>query len=28
VIIVFDLSKEDSFLRATRGEHVGTLVHS
>jgi uridylate kinase len=27
-IIVFDLSKEDSFLRATRGEHVGTLVHS
>jgi uridylate kinase len=28
MIIVFDLSKEDSFLRATRGEHVGTLVHS
>jgi uridylate kinase len=27
-IIVFDLSKEDSFLRAARGEHVGTLVHS
>jgi uridylate kinase len=27
-IIVFDLSKTDSLLRAVRGEHVGTLVHS
>ena len=27
-IIVFDLSKTDALLRAVRGEHVGTLVHS
>jgi uridylate kinase len=27
-IIVFDLSREDSLLRAAKGEHVGTLVHS
>jgi uridylate kinase len=27
-IIVFDLSQEDALLRAVRGEHVGTLVHS
>ena len=27
-IIVFDLSEKDAMLRAVRGEHVGTLVHS
>ncbi len=27
-IVVFDLSKTDSFLRAARGERVGTLVRS
>ncbi|HEY6958147.1 MAG TPA: UMP kinase [Candidatus Limnocylindria bacterium] len=27
-IIVFDLSRSDALLRAVRGEHVGTLVHS
>ena len=27
-IIVFDLSQADSLLRAARGEHIGTLVHS
>lgn len=27
-IIVFDLSQADALLRAVRGEHVGTLVHS
>jgi uridylate kinase len=27
-IIVFDLSRKDALLRAVRGEHVGTLVHS
>ena len=27
-IIVFDLSRADALLRAVRGEHVGTLVHS
>ncbi len=27
-IIVFDLSRTDSLLRAVRGEHIGTLVHS
>jgi uridylate kinase len=27
-IIVFDLSQEGALLRAARGEHVGTLVHS
>ena len=27
-IIVFDLSQKDAMLRAARGEHIGTLVHS
>ena len=27
-IIVFDLSQADALVRAARGEHVGTLVHS
>ena len=27
-IIVFDLSQKDAMLRAAKGEHVGTLVHS
>ena len=27
-IIVFDLSQADALLRAVKGEHVGTLVHS
>ena len=27
-IIVFDLSEPDALLRAARGEHVGTLVHT
>jgi uridylate kinase len=27
-IIVFDLSEPDALVRAARGEHVGTLVHS
>jgi uridylate kinase len=27
-IVVFDLSQTDALLRAARGEHVGTLVHS
>jgi len=27
-IIVFDLSQQDALLRAAKGEHVGTLVHS
>ena len=27
-IIVFDLSQADALVRAVRGEHVGTLVHS
>ncbi len=27
-IIVFDLSRADALLRAVRGEHIGTLVHS
>jgi uridylate kinase len=27
-IVVFDLSQADALLRAARGEHVGTLVHS
>ncbi len=27
-IIVFDLSRTDALVRAVRGEHIGTLVHS
>ena len=27
-IIVFDLSQRDALVRAVKGEHVGTLVHS
>ncbi|HYK99413.1 MAG TPA: UMP kinase [Candidatus Acidoferrales bacterium] len=27
-IVVFDLSQSDALVRAARGEHVGTLVHS
>jgi uridylate kinase len=27
-IIVFDLSQKDALVRAAKGEHVGTLVHS
>jgi uridylate kinase len=27
-IIVFDLSQKDAMLRAAKGEHIGTLVHS
>jgi len=27
-IIVFDLSQKDAMVRAAKGEHVGTLVHS
>ena len=27
-IIVFDISQEDAMVRAAKGEHIGTLVHS
>jgi len=27
-IIVFDISRPDAMIRAARGEHIGTLVHS
>lgn len=27
-IIVFDISQKDAMLRAAKGEHIGTLVHS
>jgi len=27
-IIVFDISRPDAMVRAARGEHIGTLVHS
>ena len=27
-IIIFDISQKDAMVRAAKGEHVGTLVHS